>query len=120
MRITAGWGARSFSPPRARGGPLWAPCVPPPPPSRLVRGGNQRLHDPEEVRAQEAAAEEGAVEAGEVVGVRQESAGSPQDGRAANADVLERAEEVSVRVASGDPRTVGQGGRPQAQWRDDP
>jgi hypothetical protein len=67
-------------------------------------GCDERLHHPQQIGANKPAAEERPIEAGKVVGVGDEGAGSPLDGRAADRDVLERSQEITVCMAPGDAR----------------
>src|SRR3954447_4903358 len=85
-----------------------------------LRGRDRRLHQPQKIGAKEASAEQRAIEAGDVVGVRDERAGGPLDRRAADRHVLERTEEVPMRVALRDARLRREARRPQAQRREDP
>src|SRR3954471_18197944 len=84
-----------------------------------LSGRDGRPHQLKQVRAKQASAEEGAKEAGQGAGVGHERAGGPLHRRAADGDVLQRAEEVAVRVPPGDAGFRGQARGPQAQARED-
>src|SRR4051794_11555536 len=84
------------------------------------RRAGDRLHGAQLGRSEQVAAEQRPEEAREVLGVRHECPGGPDDRGTPDAYVLERAQEIAVRVLSGNARSSVEARGAQVQRLEDP
>src|SRR3954454_18536082 len=91
----------------------------PEPVRELTRPPDRSFHRLQQVGAKQPATEQRPEKTSEVVRVGNERTRGPDIGGAANADVQERPDEVTVRVRSGDARSAVEARRAQVQRHED-